>query len=375
MTDSVLTFLQDHHAEMLDDLRHLVERESPSGDEDRLTQCAQFLAACAEAAGASTRVLDAPGGNCHLRAEWGDGADRPVLLLGHFDTVWPAGTIDIMPFRLEAGLARGPGAFDMKAGIVQGFWAIRALFNTAPTHSPVVFLCTSDEETGSGSSREIIEHEARRAGAVFVLEPSQGGALKTARKGVAQFRVTVHGKAAHAGLDPEAGVSAIDELAHQILSVRQLSNPVAGTTVNVGVIGGGSRSNVIADRATAEIDVRFSAQREAERLTDAILNLRPHDDRVQLEVTGGVNRPPMERTAGTDALFERARAISAELGFALAQVSVGGGSDGNFCAAMGVPVLDGLGAVGGGAHALDEHVMVDTMPLRAALLCRLLASQ
>jgi glutamate carboxypeptidase len=298
-----------------------------------------------------------------------------MLVLGHFDTVWPEGTIDVMPFRLEAGLARGPGVFDMKAGIVQGFWAIRALFNASPTNGHVVFLCTSDEETGSGSSREFIEREARRARAVFVLEPSQDGALKTARKGVAQFRVTVHGKAAHAGLDPEAGVSAIDELARQILSVRQFSNTAAGTTVNVGVIGGGSRSNVIADRATAEIDVRFSLQREAERLTDAILNLRPHDGRVRLEVTGGVNRPPMERTADTEALFERARTISSDLGFAVEQVAVGGGSDGNFCAAMGVPVLDGLGAVGGGAHALDEHVVVDTMPLRAALVCRLLASQ
>lgn len=375
MSERVLAFLQEHLPEMEDDLRRLVELESPSSDDDRLKRCADAVAALAEQAGASVHLLDGPDGNRHVRAEWGDAAsgDR-LLLLGHFDTVWPVGTIDTMSFRVDAGIARGPGVFDMKAGIVQGFWAVRALRETGVTDHHIVFLCNSDEETGSASSRALIEGEARRVSAVFVLEPSQDGALKTARKGVGHFHVTVHGRAAHAGLDPEAGASAIVELAHQILHLRQVANPDAGSTINVGVISGGTRSNVIADRATAEIDVRFSSRSEAVRLSDAILGLRPHDERIRLEVTGGVNRPPMERTAQTVELFERARTIAAGLGFPLAEVAVGGGSDGNFCAALGVPVLDGLGAVGGGAHSLDEHVIVDAMPLRAALLSELLAS-
>jgi glutamate carboxypeptidase len=375
VTDSVLTFLQDHRSAMLEDLRQLVELESPSGDEERLAHCAGFLAQYAQSAGASIQVIEAPGGNRHLRAEWGEGSGRPMLLLGHFDTVWPVGTIGRMPFRLEAGLARGPGVFDMKAGIVQALWAVRALFEARPMGHEIVLLCTSDEETGSATSRELIEQEARRARAVFVLEPSHHGALKTGRKGVAQFRVMVHGKSSHAGLDPEAGVSAIDELAHQILDLRQLANADAGSTINVGVIEGGSRSNVVADRAAAEIDVRFSTGSEAERLTEAILHLRPHDERTRFEVTGGVNRPPLERTAETRLLFERARTISNDLGFRLEEAAVGGGSDGNFCAAVGARVLDGLGAVGGGAHGPDEHVIIDSIPLRAALLCKLLASE
>lgn len=374
MTDAALAFLQTHLPEMVDDLRQLVERESPSGDRDRLRQLARFLESHAANAGASTQLLDAPNGNCHVRAEWGDSAGSPVLILGHFDTVWPLGTIDSMPFRVEAGVARGPGVFDMKTGLVQGFWAIRALSEALAIDRHLVFLLTSDEETGSATSRDLIEREARGASCVLVLEPSQDGALKTARKGVGQFHLTVHGRAAHAGLDPEAGVSAIDELAHQILDLRQLANPYAGSTLNVGVIAGGSGSNVVADRATADIDVRFTSGSEAVRICEAIQNLHSHDERARLEVTGGINRPPMERTAETAVLFKHAQSISTSMGFPLREVAVGGASDGNFCAAMGVPVLDGLGAVGGGAHAVDEHVVVDSMPVRAALLCRLLAS-
>lgn len=375
MTSPVLTFLQDHRQEMVDDLRQLVEQESPSGDEDRLRTLARFLAASLESAGAVTTLLDAPGGNCHVRAEWQGGSRPPILLLGHFDTVWPVGTLGSMPFHLDGDTGFGPGSFDMKAGIVQGIWALRALREVAGKPRHVVFLCTSDEETGSGSSREIIEREARAASAVFVLEPSQDGALKTARKGVGQYTLTAHGRAAHAGLDPDAGASAIDEIAHQILDVRRLANRDEGTTINVGVIDGGTRSNVVADMARAEIDVRFSSGSEAERVDRAIADLRPHDDRVRLAVTGGINRPPMERTSATGNLFEQARTIAADLGFPLREVAVGGGSDGNFCAAIGVPVLDGLGAVGGGAHALDEHVSIDAMPLRAALLCELLSAE
>jgi glutamate carboxypeptidase len=369
-----LAFLQARLPEMVDDLRRFTMCETPSGDAERIARCADLLAGSFDAAGATTEILDAPEGNRHLRATWAADAGPPLLILCHFDTVWPVGTLESMPFTVEEGVARGPGIFDMKAGLVQAVWAVRALMDVLATRRHIVLLCTSDEELGSGTSRELIEAEARRAAAVFVLEASAGGALKTARKGVATFDLAVTGRASHAGLDPDSGISAIVELAHQVLDLRDLQDREAGSTVNVGVIEGGTARNVVAAQATAKIDVRFSTRREAERLTASILGLRPHNPAVRLDVTGGVNRYPMERTAATAALFNRAVAIAADLGFPLEEVAVGGGSDGNFCSAVGATVLDGLGAVGGGAHSADEHVVVDAMPLRAALLCGLLAS-
>jgi glutamate carboxypeptidase len=369
-----LAFLEARLPDMVYDLGRFAMRETPSGDVERIAQFAALLAKYLDAAGATTDVLEAPEGNRHLRATWAADAGPPLLILGHFDTVWPVGTIQTMPFTVEDGVARGPGVFDMKAGLVQGTWAIRALTEVLGARRHIVFLCTSDEELGSGTSRELIEAEARRAAAVFVLEPSADGALKTARKGVATFDLTTTGRASHAGLDPDAGVSAIVEIARQILDLRALQDREAGSTVNVGTVEGGTARNVIAAQALAKIDVRFSTRREADRLTTAILGLRPHDPAVQLAVTGGVNRYSMERTPPTAALFNRAVEIAADLGFPLDEVAVGGGSDGNLCSAVGATVLDGLGAVGGGAHSVDEHVLVDAMPLRAALLCGLLAS-
>ncbi len=368
------TFLSDHQEQMVDDLRAFVVRESPSTDRDRLHTFAGFLAEYARAAGGAVEMVESSGGNRHMRVEWGTAGSPPVLLLGHFDTVWPVGTLATMPFRIENGRAYGPGAFDMKAGLVQGFWAVRALREALKNDRRVLFLCTADEEVGSNSSRELIEAEAAGACAVLVLEPSQQGALKTARKGVANYWIEITGKASHAGIAPEAGRSAIVALAQVILALDRLADPAAGTTLNVGVVTGGTRSNVIAAHATADIDVRFSTQREADRISAAILGLQPQNEGIRLQVVGAINRPPMERTAAVAALFERARDLAAEFDLPLAETSVGGASDGNFCAALGVPVLDGLGAVGGGAHALDEHVVIDQMPLRAALVARLLAS-
>jgi len=366
-----LDFLKRTTSTMVEDLRRFVERESPSDDRTRLDDFAAFLIDEAQPAGGRAEIVDGENGMRHVRMEWGAESGPHPLLLGHFDTVWPVGTLERMPFRIENGRAYGPGSFDMKAGIVQGLWAMRSL-RDAGYAGRVVFLSTSDEEIGSHGSRALIESEARDATCVFVLEPSHHGALKTARKGVGQFRVSVEGRASHAGLAPEAGISAIDELARAILRLHDLSDPETGSTVNVGVIQGGTRSNVVAAAASAEIDVRFFTRREAERLDAAIRGLTLYNDGARVTVEGEINRPPLERTAESATLFEKAREIAAGLGFALEEVAVGGASDGNFCTAMGVPVLDGLGAVGDGAHAIHEHVVIDEMPVRAALLAGLI---
>jgi len=369
---SAVEFLTEHTAAMTDDLRRLVEQESPSDDRALLNDLAAFLAGYAGETGGRPEMVSGTDGSRHLRVAWGRGGDPPTLLLGHYDTVWPAGTLARMPFHIDGNRAYGPGSFDMKAGIVQGFWALRALRETN-NDPPVVFLLTSDEETGSHGSRSLIEREAAAAERVFVLEPSHQGALKTARKGVGQYRITITGRASHAGLAPQDGISAIDELAHLILRLHALSDAGTGSTVNVGVVSGGTRSNVVAAEATADVDVRFFTQSEADRLAEAIESLTPNNQGITLRIAGGINRPPLERTAASGALFEQARAAAARLGFDLAEVAVGGASDGNFCSALGVPVLDGLGAVGSGAHALDEHVILDEMPRRAALLAASLA--
>jgi glutamate carboxypeptidase len=324
--------------------------------------------------GAEVEVIPSADTGNLLKLRWGDGDSRaPILLLAHFDTVWPMGTLKLMPFEVKDGIATGPGIFDMKAGLVQGLWAVRALREMTDSSRPLVFLCTADEEIGSPTSRSVIEAEAARARAVFVLEPSQKGALKTARKGVGRFHAEITGRPAHAGLDPRGGVSAIEELAHLIQYLHALTDQTTGTTVNVGVVQGGTRSNVVAAQASAEIDLRVTTQAEGERATQAICGYQPHCPDARVTITGGINRPPMERTEETVRLFEQAQRVARELGMReLNEVSVGGASDGNFCSAMGVPVLDGLGAVGGGAHALDEHVVIRAMAPRAALVARLL---
>jgi glutamate carboxypeptidase len=309
----------------------------------------------------------------HVRAGIGDGI-RQVLLLGHFDTVWPVGQLQTMPLQRKDGRLHGPGIFDMKAGIGLATLAARALTVDGPlARARVVMLWTSDEETGSRSSRALIEDEARRSEAVLVFEPPlPGGGLKTSRKGVGQFEIVARGRAAHAGLEPEKGVSAIHELARQVLAVEALQDPGRGVTLTVGVVRGGTRPNVVPAEARALVDARAATRADAERVERRLRSLAPQTPGASLEVAGGFDRPPLERSAGVARLYDLARESAAELGLPIAEGSAGGGSDGNFTAALGVPTLDGLGAVGDGAHAVHEHVELDALAPRAALIAALL---
>jgi glutamate carboxypeptidase len=354
---------------MLAALERLVAAESPSFDKRRCDVCADLVASLfQERTGAAARRHPRPDRGDQLEVRTA-GAGQPVMLLCHHDTVWEAGTIERLPFRVEGDLVRGPGSYDMKAGIVEAAFALEL----ARPKRPVVVLSTSDEEIGSASSRQLIEDTAREAVAVLVLEPAaSGGALKTARKGIADFRLEVTGRAAHAGVEPEKGVSAIEELAHQVLSLKALADPARGTTINVGVVSGGTRPNVVAAQAQAQIDVRFASAAEAERVVAAIRDLRPRLAGARLSVSGGVDRPPMERSPGVITLAQRARRLAAEMDFDLAETSTGGGSDGNFTAALGVPTLDGLGPDGGGAHADSEHLLIGSWLRRTELLARIL---
>jgi glutamate carboxypeptidase len=306
-------------------------------------------------------------------AEFGCGADQ-VLLLGHIDTVWPVGQVARMPIREEAGRLYGPGVFDMKAGVGLGMLAARALLEVGRTSGQrIVLLLTTDEEIGSAAGRAAVEEEARRSRAVLVLEPSlPGGALKTSRKGCGEFQLTVSGVAAHAGVDPRAGASAIDELAHQILAIRRVQDLDRGISVNVGLVAGGSRPNVIAADASAPIDVRIPRLADGEAVRAALEGLRPVLERTTLSIAGGFDRPPLERTPAVVRLFQWAREVAAGFGRDLTEGGTGGGSDGNFTAAIGVPTLDGLGAVGDGAHALHEHVEMEPLAWRAALVAGLI---
>jgi len=358
---------------MVDDLRACVEQETPSGDPLRLAAFADWLAEYAQSMAGGAAEIVSVGDARHVRVRVpAPSSVRPLLVLAHFDTVWPAGTLETRPFRVQDGIARGPGCFDMKAGIVQAFWAVRALRENGEAVPPLVFLCSCDEEIGSPTSQPLIEEEARGCAAALVVEPSLDGALKTARKGVAIYRLEVTGRSAHSGLDPETGVSAVEELARLVLDLLALADPALGTTLNIGVVHGGTRHNVVAAHSEAEFDARFTSAAEVERVLAGVAALRPHHPGARIAVTGGLRWPPMERTAETAELYEEARAVAGELGFDVGETLAGGASDGNFAAAAGAIVLDGLGPVGGGAHAVDEHVVVTEMPRRAALLARLL---
>ena len=329
--DSLASLLASGES-ILEDLKAFVELESPSDDKARTDRFGEYLAGFVRSKmDAHVETLKQPRFGNHIRVEIGPrNGERPILMLGHFDTVWPAGTLAGMPFKIDGPLrAYGPGTLDMKAGLVLGIHALAALQEARLLRVPVVFLFTSDEERGSLSSRPLIEQEAGRARAVLVLEPAAGGALKTARKGIGIFRVEVEGLAAHAGSNPELGVSAIEEIARQILDLHRLNDPTTGTTVNVGVVNGGTRPNVMAAAASAEVDLRVTNIAEAQRLEEAILGLQPHNPKARVVVTGGINRPPMERTPGVAALYEMARGVAKGLGFELGEASVGGASDAN----------------------------------------------
>ncbi|MFC4586876.1 M20/M25/M40 family metallo-hydrolase [Sphaerisporangium corydalis] len=351
---------------MLDDLEELVLCESFSADLDAVAASAEVVAALgARHLGArpETIVVD---GVAHLR--WSFGAPR-VLLLGHHDTVWPIGSLRERPWSVTDGVARGPGVFDMKAGLVQMFHALGSLASL----DGVCVLVNGDEELGSGTSRALIEQNARACSASLVLEASgNGGALKTARKGTSNYRVTAHGVAAHAGLEPEKGANAGVELAHQILAIAAMTDPTGrATTVTPTLISGGSSGNTVPALAAVTVDVRVTDQAAQDTVDAGMRALTPRLAGTRLEVTGGPNRPPMAASSSA-ALFSLAGRVAEELGLGpLSGVAVGGASDGNFSAGAGCPTLDGLGAVGGGAHAADEHLIVDEMPRRAALLAGL----
>ena len=370
---SLLAAAESHRDWALTVIEDLVRLESPSTDKVALDRVGAEIARLFVELGARATALPQERSGDHLRVELGRG-DNQVLVIGHFDTVWPVGQLQTMPVRREDGRLYGPGTYDMKAGIAMMLLASRILIEThrLPSHR-VVMIWTSDEEVGSDTSRQILEAEARRSRAVFVLEPAlAGGGVKTARKGVADFRIEATGISAHAGVEPDKGASAIHELAWQAVQLLALNEPSRGLTINVGCIGGGTRPNVVAADATMDVDVRIPTQADAARVTAAVTGLVPRDPRVRLRVSGGVNRPPMERTAGVAALYERAAQIARQLGRELPEGATGGGSDGNVTAALGIPTLDGLGPDGGGAHALHEHVLMDSVPFRAALLAELL---
>lgn len=357
-------------------MRALVEIESPSDDKGAVNRCVDVAAEIAASVGGKVRRHRQRVYGDLLELRWGTGAGKgakPVMLLGHLDTVWPLGTLRTMRFRVAEGRVWGPGTLDMKAGVAMGLAAIRAL-READALPPVTFLLNSDEEVGSEASRPITEKLARESAAVFVLEPAQGlgGAYKTARKGVGGYTVRVTGVAAHAGVDFERGHSAIHELAWQLEKVRGFTELDRGLTVNAGVVRGGTRTNVVAAEAEAEIDVRIARAKDAARIDKKFRGLRARDRGCVLHVEGGMNRPPMERTRATVALYRRAATIAAEMGFVLAEASTGGGSDGNFTAALGVPTLDGMGAVGEGAHATHESVLVKDLMPRTALLAEMI---
>ncbi|HMF92277.1 MAG TPA: M20 family metallopeptidase [Candidatus Angelobacter sp.] len=371
-------FCEEHQGEMLTVLRHAVELESPSDDKDALDRCGEFLAREFSRRGAKVSMHRQERAGDHLKAEFpGRTGAKPLLLLGHFDTVWPLGTLAKMPFHVEGGRAYGPGVLDMKAGIVMMLFALRALRSANEgNHRPVTVLLDTDEEIGSNTGRPLVEAEAKSCEGVLVLEPAQSldGHLKTARKGVGDYTVRVRGRAAHAGVDFEKGHSAIVELSRQILEVAKFTDIARGITVNPGVIQGGTRTNVIAAEAWAEVDVRIARAADAQELEQKFRALRPFDPECTLEVSGGVNRPPMERTEGTVQLFRAAQEQAKKLGFTLEEAATGGGSDGNFTSALGIPTLDGLGGVGEGAHAVHESILLKELPRRTALLACLIES-
>jgi glutamate carboxypeptidase len=375
-----LAYFKERREQIISTIRDLVEIESPSDNKTAVDRVAELVAEKFSRLGGEIRFHRTKEFGSHLQVNFGGKSAKPVLLLGHYDTVYPLGTLATMPCRIVGNKLTGPGALDMKSGIALMLQALEALqeWHTQGWHGvllrPVTVLLVSDEEVGSSSSRAITEALAKRAAAVLVLEPSYGreGSVKTARKGVGDYGLKVTGKAAHAGLDFQKGVNAIRELARQIEKVSGFTDLEKGLTVNVGVVSGGSRTNVVPAEAMAQIDVRIARLKDAAGIDKKMRSLRPFNRKCQVEIRGGINRPPMERTAGVAALYAQAAAIARELGWKLGEAAVGGGSDGNFTAGLGIPTLDGLGGVGEGAHATHEHILISELPRRAALIAGLI---
>ena len=378
--DPALRYAQTKLSEIVQSIRRMVECESPSDDPAAVNR---FVDLFANEIADIAKVRTFKGGRFgqHMRCEFQLPGPRrksgQILALGHSDTVYPLGILSSMPWREKEGRLHGPGVLDMKGGLAFFIWAMRALRELdMPVSRKVVLQVNSDEEVGSDSSRPLTEEAARQSVAVLVLEPGTGptGKLKTARKGVGDYTVKVRGVASHAGVDFTTGASAIVELARQIEKIAGFTRLERGITVNPGVISGGTRTNVIAAEATVEVDIRIAKLQDEAYLDKAFRALKPIDKRCTIEVTGGLNRPPMERTAAIAKLFVTARKLAAELGVTLEESSTGGGSDGNFTAALGIPTLDGLGTVGEGAHAPHESIAIDRIADRTALLAKLVSA-
>jgi glutamate carboxypeptidase len=375
-----LAYFTERRDAIVSTIRELVEIESPSDNKSAVDRLAETVAGKFSQLGGEIRIHQATKFGNHLQVNFGGSSTKPVLLLGHYDTVYPMGTLAAMPCDVAGNKLTGPGVLDMKSGIALMLHAIAALQEwhsaekSAALPRPVTVLLVSDEEVGSDSSRAITESLAKKSAAVLVLEPSFGpkGAVKTARKGVGEYLVKVEGKASHAGLDFEKGVNAIRELAKQIEKISSFTDLKRGLTVNVGIVSGGSRTNVVPAEATAQVDVRIARMKDAAGIEKKMRALHPFNRKCKVAVTGGINRPPMERTAGVAALYAQAAAIARDLGWKLGEAAVGGGSDGNFTAGLGIPTLDGLGGLGDGAHATHEHILISELPRRAALIAGLI---
>ena len=372
-----LSYFQERKDEMVKTIRQLVETESPSDNKEAVDRLGTLLAGRFEGLGGHAKFHRVPNFGDHLQIDFdASRGGKPVMLLGHLDTVYPMGTLVTMPCRAADGRLWGPGSFDMKSGIALMLHAIEALraWHEDKLPRPVTVLLVSDEEVGSDTSRLITENLAKKSAAVLVLEPSHGpkGALKTARKGIGEYMLKVTGKAAHSGLDFEKGQSAILELARQIIAISKLIDLKRGLTLNVGTVQGGTRVNVIPAEAGAVLDVRVARKQDAAGIDRKLRSLKPFNRKCKLEITGGMNRPPMERTPAVAALYSKAADIAKQLGWKLEESAVGGGSDGNFTAALGIPTLDGLGGVGEGAHAMHESIVISELPKRAALLAALI---
>jgi glutamate carboxypeptidase len=372
-----LSYFLERKDQIVQTIRQLVETESPSDNKDAVDRLGALLAGRFEGLGGHAKFHRVSNFGDHLQVDFdGTRGGKPILLLGHLDTVYPLGTLATMACRVADGRLWGPGSFDMKSGIAFMLHAIEALraWHEDKLPRPVTVLLVSDEEVGSETSRRITENLAKKSTAVLVLEPSHGpkGAVKTARKGIGEYVLKVTGKAAHSGLDFEKGQSAIVELARQIIAISKLVNLKCGLTLNVGTVQGGTRVNVIPADASAVLDVRVVRKQDAAGIDRRLRSLKPFNRKCKLEITGGINRPPMERTAAVATLFEKAAKIAKQLGWKLEEAAVGGGSDGNFTAALGIPTLDGLGGVGEGAHATHESILISELPRRTALLAALI---
>jgi glutamate carboxypeptidase len=372
-----LTCFEERKQQIAETVRQLVEVESPSDNKQAVDRLGGLLAGRFEALGGHAKFHRTPNFGDHLQVDFpGKAGGKPVLLLGHLDTVYAIGTLASMPCRVSGQKLYGPGSFDMKSGIALMLHAIEALrsWHGDQLPRPVTVLLVSDEEIGSESSRHITENLARKSQAVLVLEPAYGpkGAVKTARKGVGEYVLKVTGIAAHSGLDFEKGQSAIVELARQIIEISKLVDLKRGITLNAGIVQGGTRSNVIPAEARAVLDVRVARIKDAAVIDRRLRSLKPFNRKCRLQITGGVNRPPMERTPAVSALYQKASTIAKQLGWRLEEAAVGGGSDGNFTAGLGIPTLDGLGGVGDGAHATHESILIPELPRRTALLACLI---